>query len=429
MLNATICGQAASSSKKAMKNKILTLAFALLFLFQACNVNNNDAIDREINLTEKASKLVKADNLFGLELFQKITESDDSDNIMVSPLSVSLALAMTYNGADGETKLAMESTLKLNGLSTSDINESYYNLVEALKSLDDKVLLEIANSIYFREGFEVEPGFISTNENYYDADVEALDFGSPESVGTINNWVANKTHQKITRIIDNISADDVMFLLNAIYFKGIWSKEFNSESTTEFPFTYENGTTENVEMMCKLDQVDYTKNDLFSAICLPYGSGNYNMYVFLPESGKSVTNIIDELSVSNWETWTNNFAQTDDVDIKLPKFKFEYEKKLNDILIDMGMGIAFGGNADFTGINKNGGLAIDFVKHKTFVDVNEEGTEAAAVTIVGIRYTSVGNNPEEIPFTVNKPFLFAVTEKDTEAILFIGKVSKPEYEN
>ena len=161
----------------------------------------------------------------------------------------------------------------------------------------------------------------------------------------------------------------------------------------------------------------------------PTEVGNYNMYVFLPESGKSVTNIIDELSVSNWETWTNNFAQTDDVDIKLPKFKFEYEKKLNDILIDMGMGIAFGGNADFTGINKNGGLAIDFVKHKTFVDVNEEGTEAAAVTIVGIRYTSVGNNPEEIPFTVNKPFLFAVTEKDTEAILFIGKVSKPEYEN
>ena len=412
-----------------MKNKILPLVFIIILMSQSCNINNNDAIDREINLTEKASKLVKADNLFGLELFRNIAASDDSDNIMISPLSVSLALAMTYNGANGETKHAMGNTLKLNGLSTLDINESYQNLVAALRSLDDKVLLEIANAIYIREGFEVEPDFISNNQNYYDAEVETLDFNSLGSVETINNWVTDKTHQKITRMIDAISPEEIMFLLNAIYFKGIWSKEFNTESTSVFPFALEDGTTKNVEMMCKLDQVDYTKNELFSAVRLPYGKGNYNMYIFLPEYGKSVSDIIDGLSVSNWETWIGNFVQTNDIDIKLPKFKFEYEKKLNAILTDMGMGISFGGNADFTGINREGGLAISFVKHKTFVEVNEEGTEAAAVTIVGIEYTSVGNNPEKIPFMVNKPFLFVLTEKDTEAILFIGKVSKPEYEN
>ncbi|NOY97453.1 MAG: serpin family protein [Chlorobi bacterium] len=350
-----------------MKAKLFIFFISLSFI-SGCNLNSED-IDREINLTDKAAKLVENGNEFGLELFQKVVAYEkEAGNIMVSPLSVSLALAMTYNGANGETKAAMERALRLYGLSADDINESYKTLVEALKSLDKKVLLEIANAIYYRDDFTVEPAFISINQNYYDAAVSPLDFSAPGSVDVINDWVADKTHDKITRILDGISADQVMFLLNAVYFKGIWQKEFNSESTVEYPFYLENGEAKDVEMMCRLDTLDYLSNSLFKAIRLPYGKGNYNMYVFLPEEGKTVNNIIEQLNKANWKAWMDGFRQTNSVDIKLPKFKFKYEIKLNDVLSDMGMGVAFSGSADFTGISKSGGLSIDYVKHKTFVE-------------------------------------------------------------
>lgn len=409
-----------------MKTKLF-ISLCFLFIFSSCDLNK-DVADQEIDPTEKSAKLIEADNEFGMELFQKVIASDDTENVMVSPLSISLALAMTYNGANGETQTGMEKTLKLYGLTSDEINESYQSLVESLKSLDEKVLLEIANAIYYRNTFSVESDFISTNQSYYDAEVSALDFNSPDALNTINGWVATKTHDKITKILNEITPDNVMFLLNAIYFKGTWEKEFNSESTTDYPFTLENGETKDVAMMSRLDTLDYTSNDLFSAIRLPYGSGNYNMYVFLPTQDKTVQDVIDQLDPENWTSWMDNFQQTNSVEIMLPKFKFKYDIKLNDVLSDMGMGVAFTGNADFTGINKLGGLYIDFVKHKTFVDVNEEGTEAAAVTIVGIIYTSAGGGSETIPFHVTKPFLFAITEKDTGAILFIGKVANPEYE-
>ena len=410
-----------------MKTKAILLILVFHLFFVGCK--KNDGIDKEIKLTEKASKLVEADNQFGLELFQKIMASEEADNMMASPLSVALALAMTYNGANGETQAAMENALKLNGLSPESINESYLFLVDALKSVDEKVILEIANAIYYRQDFSVEPDFISTNQNYYDAEVSPLDFASPASVDIINDWVSAKTHGKIPSILSSITHEQVMFLLNAIYFKGIWAKEFNSESTIDYPFYPESGPSNNVGMMCRLDTLDYTKNNLFSAIKLPYGKGSYNMYVFLPGEGKTTSDVVSALTLDNWATWMEAFTTTKNVDIKMPKFKFSYEKKLNDVLTDMGMGVAFGSQADFTGINSNGGLNIGFVKHKTFVDVNEEGTEAAAVTVVSIEFTSVGSEPQKIPFYVNKPFLFAITEKNTGAILFIGKVSKPEYNN
>jgi serpin B len=343
---------------------------------------------------------------------------------MVSPLSVSLALAMTYNGANGETKTAMEETLKMHGLSAEDINETYYNLVNALLSIDPDVLLEIANAIFYRNDFNVEQEFVTVNQNYYNAEVSPLDFSSLAALNTINNWVADKTHNKIDKILDEISADQVMFLLNAIYFKGIWQTEFNTENTKDLPFYLENGETINIPTMQRLDTLAYAKNDLFSAIELSYGIGNYNMYVFLPEQDKSVEDIVNKLDMENWETWLESFTETESVDIKIPRLKYKYEIKLNQVLTDMGMGIAFTGSADFTGISKNGGLRIEYVKHKTFIEVNEEGTEAAAVTIVAIERTSAG--PQNIPFHVNRPFLYAITEKDTGAILFIGTVKNPQ---
>lgn len=393
-------------------------------LFVACDLFQNN-VENEIYLNEKTARLIEAENDFGFELFQNIYASEkEFENIMVSPLSVSLALAMTYNGAEGETKSAMEKTLKVYGLTPDDINTSYQDLVEALKSLDPKVLLEIANAIFYRDDFTVENEFISINKNYYDAEVSALDFNSPQAVNTINDWVAEKTHDKIETILEEITPDQVMFLLNAIYFKGIWQKEFNIESTEDLPFYLENGTAIQTKTMQRLDTLPYSTNDLFSAVQLSYGKGNYNMYVFLPEPGRTIQEIVNKLDKDNWETWMESFQETQNVDIKFPGFKYEYEITLNDVLTEMGMGIAFTGAADFTGINQNGGLQIGFVKHKTFVEVNEEGTEAAAVTIVSIERTSAGG-PEKVPFYVNRPFIYTIIEKDTGAILFIGTVKNP----
>ncbi len=395
----------------------------MVLLLSGCDTNDA-GVDQGLNLTEKAAKLVNVNNQFGMELFQHISVWEKkAENLMVSPLSVALALAMTYNGAETTTRDAMENTLRLNGFTREEINLSYLALVEGLRFLDPKVWLEIANSIYYRKGFQVEKDFVSLNEKYYGAEVSALDFASPAALDVINGWVNTKTHGKIPEILKEITPDQVMFLLNAIYFRGIWAKEFNTRSTAELPFSREDGKQVSVPVMMRLDTLDYSSNDLFSAIRLPYGSGNYNMFVFLPNQGKTVAEVASELDRDNWNNWMKLFKETRNVDIRLPRFKFAYEIMLNDVLTEMGMGVAFSGAADFTGINRAGGLNIDYVKHKTFVEVDEEGTEAAAVTIVAIEKTMAG--PEKVNFHVDRPFLFAITEKSTGAILFLGTVRDP----
>jgi serine protease inhibitor len=385
--------------------------------------SETDTGEKDIKLTEKAARLVDVNNQFGLDLYREIYGYEkEARNLMVSPLSVALALAMTYNGAETTTREAMENTLRLNGLTREEINVAYQSLVRELASLDPKVLLSIANSIYYRNGFQVEKDFVDLNKKFYDAEVSALDFASPSAIGVINGWVNTKTKGKIPEILKEITPNQVMFLLNAIYFKGIWAKEFNIKSTANLPFYPVIGGPVNVPMMMRTDTLDYATNDLFCAIRLPYGSGNFNMFVFLPR-GDEVSNFIKQLTPENWAGWMKLFRVTQTVEIKIPRFKFAYEIKLNDVLTDMGMGIAFTGAADFRGINRAGGLNIDYVKHKTFVEVNEEGTEAAAVTIVAIEKNMAG--PQKTFFTVDRPFFFAITEKSTGAILFLGTVKNP----
>lgn len=404
------------------KRTIIILTAAILFA--ACNIVDDEGIYTEIELTEKSAQLVEANNEFGLELFQKVYNAEiEYENVMVSPLSVSLALAMTYNGAKGETKIAMEETLKLYGLTPDEINTSYQTLIEALKSLDKKVILEIANAIFYRDDFSVEPDFVSINQNFYDAEVSSLNFDSPGALKTINGWVAEKTHDKIETILKQITPDNVMFLLNAIYFKGIWQSEFEKKNTEKKNFFLENGSTIQTDFMHQENSVLYDETELFQAVQLPYGQGNFSMSVFLPQANKSLHDVTENLTNENWKLWMENFSERN-VSIQLPRFNYKYEIKLNDILSAMGMEIAFTGGADFTGINKNGKLYIDYVKHKSFIEVNEEGTEAAAVTVVAVNRLSAGGGGS-IPFNVNRPFLFAISEKSTGAILFVGTVKNP----
>lgn len=407
---------------------LMLLAFVLTSISSCQKSDVTPGGNNNIDLDEKSAQLIEADNAFGLEMFQNVREESDKENIMISPLSISVALAMAYNGAEGETKTEMEEALKLNGLTTDEINASYKMLISALQSLDEDVIFEIANAIFYADIFNVKPGFLETNKNIYDAKIESLDFSSPSAVNTINDWVADKTNDKITEIIDQLSPYDRMVLLNAIYFNGIWSNKFDEKGTHNISFNRTDGSTIEVPMMSKLEKLEYASNNLFKAIKMPYGNGQYNMVVFLPADANNSQDVIDELSGSKWKNWMDEFEITDRVDITMPRFKFAFEAGLNDILKKMGMQKAFmAETADFSKITDED-LYISSVKHKSFIDVNETGTEAAAVTSVTFSTTSAGNEPQTVPFFVNKPFVFAITENDTDAILFIGEVQNPEYD-
>lgn len=436
---ATLTCLTASKGCKFAKSFIMKSSASIilvLFLLIACSCNTTSEDpnpENIIELDEKSAELIAADNAFGFELFKNIREDvhneSEDENIMISPLSVSLALAMAYNGADNNTKAEMEDAMKLNGLTTEQINGTYKSLIAALQSLDEDVVFEIANAIYYMDGFPVKQSFLNINSVYYDAEVSALDFNNAaETLNTINSWVADKTHDKITKILDSLSADARMVLLNAIYFFGTWTVEFDENKTTMRPFKYANGSTAEVETMQKEDELYYTSNDLFSAIKLPYGTGQYNMVVMLPKGEKNSGDVINALNTENWNLWNEQFDIRNNVLVNMPRFKFEFKSELNEMLKLMGMKDAFSpASANFSKISEID-LFISSVVHKTYIDVNETGTEAAAVTAIVFEVTSADPGANKTYFTVDKPFVFAITEKDTGAILFIGEVQNPEYE-
>ncbi|MBN1926159.1 MAG: serpin family protein [Prolixibacteraceae bacterium] len=397
---------------------LLAAILTALPLF-SCNSDIDEPV--EINLSQKSQQLVEADNEFGIDMFKLISEIEDG-NYTISPLSVSLALAMTYNGARTETKAAMEEALRISGFTTEEINLAYQSLVKALLEADPLVTLEIAQSIWYREDRTVLDDFKEVNQTYYDAEVNALDFGRSDALDIINGWIEDKTHDKIQDMIKRIDPDHVMFLINAIYFNGEWKKKFDKKNTFEADFTKEDGTVMKVDMMSKSDSARVLYGDNFSAIELPYGRGNFNMVALVPSEGKTCDDILQEMTAEAWKNWMASMSKIHEINIWLPKFKAEYEIKLNDVLTAMGMGIAFEmGNADFSGINGGRDLYIDYVQHNTFIDVNEKGTEAAAATVVAMKeYAAM-----PMYFKVDKPFIYAITEKETGAILFIGKMMEP----
>ncbi|MDP4186968.1 MAG: serpin family protein [Bacteroidota bacterium] len=400
-------------------------------LFASCRKSGDDLAvyqPKDVNLTQTAQVLVGSSNAFGFDLFKEMSKSLGDSNLFISPVSVSLALAMTYNGADGTTREAMAKTLKITGLTTDDVNASFQNLMQQLTSLDSKVALNIANSIWYRNTFTVLPDFLSTNQKYFNAQVQGLDFSSPSALTTINGWVADKTKGKIKTIIDQISDETVMYLINAVYFKGSWLQKFDAGKTSNQAFTLEDNQSISIPTMVTEGSFDYTSNDLFSSVRMFYGQGNYSMCVLLPNEGKTVNDIINNLTDENWNSWTNSYHSYETVHILLPKFKFAFGDELKQYLSNLGMGIAFNtDSANFSKINNQVRLCISKVKHKSYVDVNEEGTEAAAVTSVEIICTSAGPM-QTIYFTVNRPFIFVIREEKSNTVIFIGKVMKPVIE-
>jgi serine protease inhibitor len=379
----------------------------------------------KITLQKKSAEIIKADKAFGFELFRQVYSLTEEENLMISPISVSYALGMTYNGAAGTTLEAFNDVLHFGELTTEEVNESYRDLMDQLVHLDDQVEFSIANSIWYRLGFEVLAAFIQTNSDYFDAGVKEIDFSDPATVETINRWIEDKTNGKIRDMLDYIPADAMMYLINAIYFNARWKYEFDKKDTYEGAFFLEGGTTHLADFMSVTGDFVYTANEEFTAVELPYGDSAFSMVVMLPSPGKGVPDLVAMLDATHWDSWFENSAYRE-VQIDLPKFKYGFRQLLNDPLVNLGLGVAFSpSEADFTGINPAGELYISRVIHQTFIDVKEEGTEAAAATIVEISLTSAGGGP--VCFRADRPFLYLIKENSTGAILFIGKVGRPEY--
>ncbi|MGH9755881.1 MAG: serpin family protein [Blastocatellia bacterium] len=415
-----------------MKIKIVLTLCALSFI--ACQDNHNGAgaiqpatPTQPNNGTTMNSNLAAASNAFGFDLFQQLQRQAANKNVFFSPLSVTTALAMTYNGAVGETKNAMARALKIEGMNHAELNSASAELLKALKSSDPKIDLAIANSLWARAGVRFNEDFLARNRRFYGAEVATLDFNSPQSVETINRWVGANTKGKISRIIDQIAPDQVMFLINAVYFKGQWQKRFEKKLTQPQPFHMLGGQQKQVPMMAQSGNYLYYRGDKFQAVSLPYGNGGVSLYLFLPDQGSAIGDFLKGLGDRKWEEWMNSFNDTPG-DVKLPRFKMEYEKTLNDSLKALGMGAAFSGSeADFSGIRAERDLFISEVKHKAVAEVNEEGTEAAAATSVGVGITSaVRPTPERFTFIADRPFLMAIRDSQTGAILFMGTVMEPK---
>jgi len=404
---------------------------ALVALVTACNDPSGPsngtpritALPRALSSGEQA--VISASNAFGFSLLRELDRTRADSNIFMSPLSASMALGMTMNGAAGPTFDEMRSSLGFGTRPSSEINASYRSLIDMLRGLDPSVDFRIANSIWYRTGFPFEATFLEESKQFFDAKVSPLDFAAASAAPTINDWVKESTNGKIDKIVDGpISDDVVMYLINAIYFNGSWTTRFDRSLTKPDQFTTVNGTAASISMMRRTDTVRVAETGDAQVVELPYGGGAFTMTIIAPKPGKPIGGLVSSLSTQSWDAWVAAAASRS-VELYMPKFTLRWEALLNDPLQSLGMRLAFqGDNADFTRMSRTAGdrLYISKVKQKSFVDVHEEGTEAAAATSVEVSVTCTCG-PQVI--RIDRPFVFAIRERLSGTILFLGKIVRP----
>ena len=379
-----------------------------------------DVFDDSLNFINNPSysSVASANTTFGFKLLRDLQKRQPDSNIMISPLSISIALTMTYNGAVGETQRAMADVLEIESLGIDTLNRSNAALRNNLEKTDPKVEIAIANSIWSRQSVDFNPAFLDQNREFFEAEVRSLNFNDPQTPTIINSWIDTNTNGKINQIVQRIDPATLIFLINAIYFKGSWQKEFDKSETRDGTFYLSDGGQKRVKMMYRKGAYPHFRGENFEAARLRYGEGRVSMYIFLPNRDSNLNNVIDQLNTENWSHWLSQFQdRANNSEMILPRFKLEYEVKLNDTLTALGMGIAFGAGADFSGMGTH--LFISEVRHKTIIEVNEEGTEAAAVTVV------VGVESAPPIFSVDRPFLFVIHDERTRTTLFLGIVMEP----
>ena len=441
---------------------LISVFFLTFFLFTACgdgsdetnddsNTDDSEAADTEETDTEAddsdavselevkyqqadehaadvSKEIVEANSGFAAEIFSALSE--EGKNIMISPLSISIALAMATNGASGENLDEMKEVMGFGDMTMEDVNAQFFHLINCLVDADKDMVLSIANSIWMDDDFEprVKEAFLSALEDSYTAEPYTLDFASAEAPDTINDWVSENTNGKIEKIIEQIGADTVMYLINAIYFKAAWTITFDEEKTYEGNFTRNDETTVKVDFMTYPESQEFEfyssgyEDDDYSVVRLPYGRDKFAFYGIIPNGNGTVADLVADMKENGIDKYFENLEKGE-IPVILPKFKFEWEESLVDIFKSLGMEKAFA-TGGFLNLAENGDdLYISDIKHKTFIEVNEEGTEAAAVTSV-----EFGNTAIQDGFYGTKPFVYIIRDDRSGTILFMGKVEDPTVE-
>lgn len=364
--------------------------------------------------------IVSADNTFGLNLLNTLMQSNSGNNTAIAPLSVAIALQITYNGAVGTTQQAMAQTLQLGALSVPQLNGDNAALQASLLDPDPKVDLTIANSLWVHlSTYNVSPTFMSTDQSYYGAQIGDL-AGAPANV---NAWVDTQTNGLISAILPAHAdySNTVAILVNAIYFKGQWASEFPLAQTASGPFALADGTQTSVPMMQQVAVMPYLHGTNFQAVSLPYGQGRLSMLIVLPDTGVDLDSFVAAMTPSDIDTWVSQMTTIAPIDLSLPRFTTSFGASLQQSLTALGMGIAFDpGQGNLSGIYP--GAFISDVEHKTVVEVNETGTVAAGATSVGIAISAM---QEPVNLTVSHPFFYAIRDNTTADLLFVGVLMNP----
>jgi serpin B len=369
-----------------------------------------------------AQDVARAYNRFGFQLLGQCQQSLANTNFFLSPAGLALALSMAQTGAGGDTGREMRAVLGVEGIPPKELNNDNEELLARLSKLDSRIKLEIANSLWCDKTAVLKPDFVATDKQAYSAEVSNVDFRDPATVNSINDWVSGRTHGKISRMVE-APLDPLLRLivLNAIYFKGDWTAPFDTNLTRDLPFTLAAGQTVLHPRMSRTGSFRYLENDALQAVELPYSDGGASMFVILPKAALNA--FLPSLTAENFSQWTARMESRKGT-LQLPRFKLENEYDLKNVLATMGMRIAFTTRADFSGMAEEP-LCVSWVKQKTYVAVNEQGTEAAAVTGVGVRAMAMRVEPPPFQMVVDRPFFVAIREKQTGLILFLGAIFDP----
>lgn len=402
----------------------LVLSMTVGFLTGCAGDGGNALINTpKVKADTIGDEVVAANSKFAFDILRAVYAGDTKGNVFLSPASISTALAMTWNGANGTTKKSMAEVLGFDNIDEIIVNSGFAYLVDMLNRDENGVKVSLANSIWIRNGFNVLDEFKNINSDYFAAAINELDFSDSGAPDVINKWVKDNTQGLIESIIDGeIHPATIMFLINTIYFKGDWKIEFDPDKTYKSDFMVDGTVKGSVDMMSDKKDTLYYDAAEYKVISLPYGNGGMYMDLILPDNGIKMSDFINQFDVDEYNEALKNLSEKSDVIVAIPKFKTEYEISLNDALIGLGMAEAFTGAADFTGINSEGNLFISEVKHKSYIEVNEKGTEAAAVTSVEIRLTAM---LEPTEFIADHPFVYTIRDGETGTILFTGIFDTP----
>jgi serine protease inhibitor len=412
-----------------LKKTILpSIIVSFLLVATGCGIGNQQGsleIASHVDFgKDDYKKIVSYNNQLGLELLSKV-ESNGDGNSFLSPTSLFMALSMVYNGTDGITKEEIARVLHAEGIDVIELNKANASLMSKLHSNSKQNQLKVANSIWLNEDYHFQTNFAEDNRDYFNAKIQEVDISDSQSTKMINDWVEKSTNNKITDMVESpLDPNLVALLLNAIYFKGKWTHEFDKKQTENRTFYMKDGSTKEVPLMMLNEKLAYWENENFQAVSLPYGEEEMSMKVFLPKENLSLDKFQTMLTLDNWEKWNSEFQEKEGK-VMLPRFKLEYEFLLNDTLKELGMTTAFDTGANFSRmIEENEALSISRVKQKTFIEVNEEGTEAAAATSVEIVKKSASLD-KPFHMEINRPFFIVITDNETGTILFLGSISNP----